>query len=43
VKKWANEMNSTFSEEEMKMAKIHMKQSSTSLTMKVKQEWEKGG
>jgi hypothetical protein len=34
MKKWANELNRTFSNEEVKMAKKHIKKCSTSLAIK---------
>jgi hypothetical protein len=34
VKKWANELNRTFSNEEVQMAKKHMKKCSPSLAIK---------
>jgi hypothetical protein len=34
VRKWANELNKAFSNEEVQMAKNHMKKCSTSLTIK---------
>jgi phosphoribosylamine-glycine ligase len=34
IKKWANELNETFSKEEFQMAKMHMKNGSPSLAIK---------
>jgi hypothetical protein len=37
MKKWANELNRTFSKEELQMSKKHMKKCSPSLAIKEKQ------